>query len=241
MTARELLYARCGPDEEGLYQNQSYYIRYEYGADVWGSILGKKRHLTTLSKEECVALLRGPDSKLAKLKERTTPKIKDQMFFRLSTRSGKDLDGGIRVSSFDEIVRVCRTSERLREDLELHVRWGMGSQTLYLVLEPWMDIQEEYRCFIHNRKLIGVSTMGDDPKEIDCRDFQRKCEWLIDQLSYKNYVIDFALSKGEVVPLEVNPLWPFTDLYAFEACRTVDRTVEDVGVEDCGSTEACEN
>lgn len=215
MTARELLEKRCGPGPDGLYHN-TYYMRYEYGADVWGAILGKKRHLTTLSKEECVWLLRGPDSLLSRLRERVTPKIRGTMFFRLSSRSGKDLDGGIRVTGFDDIVRICRTSERLCEDLELHIRCGMGSQTLYLILEPWMDIDEEYRCFIVDRKLIGVSTMSNEPRELDRGNFQRKCDWLIDQLSYRNYVIDLAMVHGELVPLEVNPLWPFTDLYVFE-------------------------
>lgn len=215
--ARETLRRVCGPDADG-YHHETYRLRYDFGVDAWAAAVDPSIRLVPLDARECVALLRGPERMLSRLRRRVERAIAGgSAFFRLSSRSGKDVPDGIRATSFDDVVRACRASERLREDLALHVSDATDADRLYVAIRPWLQIQAETRCFVVDRRLLCASTCSPDPQAVDVSSYAETCAALVAKLPYDDCAIDVASVAGDtgVVVIEVNPLWAFTDLYAF--------------------------
>lgn len=159
---------------------------YNFNVDNWyksvSSIIPQTQ-LIPLTVLEVIGLLRGFDQFLVPLSQRVQTTIASfpllPIFFRLSTRSGKDaweqLDPSLgidtedqmeekikrqldllKVSSYHDIICIIRASKRLRDDLLDFIEHGKSDQTISIVLQEWKPCTGiEYRCFVDENKLIA--------------------------------------------------------------------------------------
>lgn len=216
-------------------QQPNYTLDYNYHADRYGALLGPdiiQQTLLKLSEHEIVSLELGlknsPGFKSLKTKvdllfEQMNVSSSQGVFFKLSSRSAKDITPMEPVTTFEQIVEQCRISKRLKEDLMLHTSRDdkkYQNETLYFVFKPWIpDIHTEYRCFIVNKQVVGCcnSDNGDScplPETFD--------KYIIDKLNtkYESYCIDFYTTESKGADCffvaEINELTQYTDCIDFE-------------------------
>ena len=87
---------------------------------------------------------------------------KRRFFFKLSSRSAKDVYP-MHVCSFAEVWTKCLESERVQEDVALHVNNDQRkTNDMFLALQPWREDRTlEYRCFVHRGSLLCMTDIGD--------------------------------------------------------------------------------
>ena len=179
-------------------------------------------------------------------------KIKLEYFFKLSNRSPKDIleYGGeleitdddhrtvktekkikqldiLKVKSCSNINYLLNNSNRAREDIEEYDK--DYSKKLYFVFAEWkpnLGKSVEYRCFIKNKKLVGIclykpeyySSRSIVPVEI----IKHFIKQIIQQFSLKNYeryVLDCFIYNDEhekVYFIELNPFEDYIDPFSFD-------------------------
>jgi hypothetical protein len=147
-------------------------------------------------------------------------------FIKLSTISGKDIiNTDIDIDDWDllnndnkklimknveDLSRYLLSSERIA----LYIGDNM---TANLCFREWIDfnLEEEFRCFIHGRKLVAISQYDycrEIPKHIQNPDLVVKCikhfvDQIIQYIPFDNVVLDVALKFPElnVYFIEFNP------------------------------------
>lgn len=144
---------------------------YRFNVDVWAPLLEdfefcSHYRIYPLSFQEIVAIQNGMIPLLRRLQlwvKETIARYPEGMFFRIGTRSPKDVwkqcapelednpDAQIalcRVTSMDDILYLCKYSERMIDDMRYHLEKYLGKQHLCVVLAPWRPRRgTEWRCF----------------------------------------------------------------------------------------------
>lgn len=135
------------------------------------------------------------------------------VFPRLSSRSAKDAwCDSFKCSSAEEIIYQFTSSERILDDL---IEYKYADIPCYLLLREWRDIplHQEWRCFIKDRAIIGISQyhyrdkfaslLGDGSNEHSrLRDFLTNS--IIPVLHIDTVVVDVYLADVPVL-IEINP------------------------------------
>ncbi len=152
-------------------------------------------------------------------------------FVRLGSRSPKDSHFAYKnkfkyLNGQDTIKTLC-DSERVYYDLQM-ARYN--NYTPYIVVRKWMPIEpwREFRCFIRNRRLVGISqyyknkTYPEIQKQAKIIEqaLRRKTDIVAFLLPAEDVIIDYIYKKpykankkivNETILLEVNPFLPYTD------------------------------
>jgi len=158
-------------------------------------------------------------------------------FIRLGSRSPKDsweiFKHGLKITTNDTnpLVLMLGTSERTYEDLQLAIH---NNYCPHIFVRQWLDIPKwsEFRCFMRNRKLIGISQYYYDQKFDEIIDNHDTIQWAINNFfkSFKNMshlddivfdiVVLLQANKNnrvwEIKLLETNPLFEMTDPCLFD-------------------------
>jgi len=162
-------------------------------------------------------------------------------FVRTQVRSPKDSTlfarGRGQITDPWTAVTMLRESTRFHEDCA----WLDGFAELpVLVVRKWLDIPAwaEFRCFIRNGKLVGISQlrrqanvpepMRSKPSNLH-RFLSIACNTLIPQLPKRNVVVDLAIPSWDqsvagprAVLLELNPWHALTDAGWFDWRQLAD-------------------
>lgn len=167
--------------------------------------------------------------------------LNDKAFFRLNSRSAKDSwyglgkidlpyfkNKGLVLQSID-VLRWMGDSERIFEDLIVFLDNSYPPQ---IILREWIEIKrhEEFRCFILNSELKGISQYyhissnfqtNYFPELLNRIDFYK--ESIIEYfnrikriINLKNYVLDIFFFNDKPKILELNPLCELTDPCLFD-------------------------
>jgi hypothetical protein len=152
-------------------------------------------------------------------------------FVRLGSRSPKDSwDGihkGFRCRHGQRVLKLLTDSERIHDDLLLAKH---HNHLPVLVLRKWIDIEDwqEFRVFIKDRRLVGISQYGYDDfypqiparlPEIEAT-IREEYETVINLLPANNMIADFVLFEKDgrlkATLLEINPFFIYTDPCLFD-------------------------
>lgn len=157
-------------------------------------------------------------------------KMPNGAFVRLGSRSPKDAwsllrEGAKVLPGTDPLRFMLDCSERIYEDLTLAIQ---QNYTPHIWVRQWVDIPKwsEFRCFMHNRQLVGISQYYYDEvfPELDAD----LCEWAIKEFfklfisatTMDSVVFDVFVKSRQVGPnsrdievklLEINPYFELTD------------------------------
>ena len=176
---------------------------------------------------------------------------KKKYFFKLSNRSPKDiLEKGeleileddhrtiktekkikqldiLKVTNIDDILFLLNHSKRCIEDIEEYNK--DYTKKLYLCFAKWrpnLGKSVEYRCYINNNKLTGISlykpeyysTRSVVPVEIINHFINQMIE-LFKKINLDRYVLDlfiYNFNPREVYFIEINPFEDFIDTFSFD-------------------------
>ena len=160
-------------------------------------------------------------------------------FVRLGSRSPKDsyigYKKGFKVTSGKEAVEILTDcSERIYDDLQMAIAHNYNP---HIWIREWIDIPEwtEFRCFMKQRKLIGISQYQYFDIYPEIKDEKENIEWAI-KIFFSSFfvqachlddvVFDVFIKKiptseeltnvWEVKLLEINPFCVLTDPCMFE-------------------------
>lgn len=153
-------------------------------------------------------------------------------FVRLGSRSPKDsyeayLKKYCYKTGKEAIMALC-DSERVNDDLWLA---KSNSYTPHIAVREWIVIHpwQEFRCFIRNKKLVGISQYNYLHREVfsEIKENADRIEWALRKkaeavapiLPADDVIVDFVYKMrehgdvvvNEVILLEVNPYSPYTD------------------------------
>ncbi|MCK9558196.1 MAG: cell division cycle 123 family protein [Candidatus Cloacimonetes bacterium] len=187
----------------------------------------------------CMADISDISSKVSSAVE----KMPSGAFVRLGSRSPKDSwmmqeEGGKVLPGEDPLRFMLDCSERIYEDLMLSIQ---QSYNPHIWVRQWTDIPKwsEFRCFMQNRKLVGISQYYYDEEfpEIDADMF----EWAIQEFfglflkatKMESVVFDVYIKLRKVRPnirdievklLEINPFFELTDpcLFSWHGTKPFD-------------------
>ena len=172
----------------------------------------------------------------------------NKFFFRVSQRSPKDAykkeykaknkdspekkleleklrKSKLLVENIQDIYNLIRKSKRVMEDFKLLVKQNKITE-LYLVFQEWRESSGvEYRCFIKNKKLIGICIYKPEfyptdtiiPVEL-IQNFTNK---LINYINYDKMILDIFIdkdifiNKDKVYFIEINPFEEYVDPFKF--------------------------
>lgn len=120
-------------------------------------------------------------------------------FIRLGSRSGKDSiyarNHGLKVNTIDEAVKMITSqSERIAFDLQVAIQHNYSP---YIFTRKWIDIPKwaEFRCFMRNRQLIGIS-------QYDCKSLGHCPEILINATKIKFAIQVFFRKFRNIIHLD---------------------------------------
>lgn len=166
----------------------------------------------------------------------------NKFFFRVSQRSPKDAykkeykaknkdtperkleleklrKSKLLVHNISEIYDLIKRSKRVMEDFKLLVKQKQVTE-LYLVFQEWRESTGvEYRCFIRDKKLIGICIYKPEFYPTDTiipvgliQNFTNK---LIDYIDYNNMILDIFINNNKVYFIEINPFEEYVDPFKF--------------------------
>lgn len=142
-------------------------------------------------------------------------------FFKLSSRSPKDVGRMQPVRCPEDVLSLCRRSHRVREDLEAYVATEEG--TLYLVFKPWMgdDIAQETRLFVVRDEIVGHCDASTD-EVLPWSDVESALDrqlQVLHRAGYTTYCLDLHKRKSDGGRAwhitELNPLDLSTDCFYY--------------------------
>lgn len=138
----------------------------------------------------------------------------DEFFFKLITRSPKDINESLLFKDAVDVYRSITSSMRCFEDLCLLSHIGME----WMVIRPYLNINKvnEYRAFIENRKLKGVSRyrydldhlVSDSDVNIISKEIYKFCNSvLIPNIPAPTYSADLYFNNNKIILIEMNPYY----------------------------------
>jgi hypothetical protein len=165
----------------------------------------------------------------------------DKFFFRVSQRSPKDAykkeykaknkdscekkleleklrKSKLLVENIQDIYDLIKKSKRVMEDFRLLSKQKKITE-LYLVFQEWRESTGvEYRCFIRDKKLIGICIYKPEfyPSDtvIPVELIQNFTNKLIDYINYDNMILDVFVT-DKVYFIEINPFEEYVDPFKF--------------------------
>lgn len=207
-----------------------------------------------LTDTETVAIKRGFQPLLRDLRLKADSNLRTSAkFFRLSTRSpkdvwskldqtlGRDAEDDIhdvtfklqsqiqlcRVSNFNDVLRLIACSDRLQEDIDLHIEKANIDHRLSIVLIDWRDLDptKEVRIFIKERKVIAYCPYLPDQCSEPTKRRLTEAKMQIDMFcaevckrlpkAYQSFVLDVSFVNGRFEMIELNPFDDTTDPIIF--------------------------
>jgi len=195
-------------------------------------------------REDCPKVKQNPSTLIMRMDEVIT-KFPDGCFVRLGSRSPKDSwlahKKGLRITTGEEAWKMLTdVSERVMEDLLLAID---NSYSPWIFLRQWLHIPKwaEFRCFMQNRQLVGISQYHhlEDETFSDLVARAGSFEWTIKQFfpafsaaCHLDSVVFDVFVKGremrknrwiwEVKLLEINPFFEMTDPCLFDWRKPFD-------------------
>ncbi|WNG30035.1 hypothetical protein F0U62_43010 [Cystobacter fuscus] len=184
-------------------------------------------------------------------------------FVRLGSRSPKDterfvLSGGRADSGAEAIALLSAGSRRMFVDYR---RCMQNHWTPSIFLREWqpMSSAQEWRCFVHERQLLGITQYW-HAQALDsgaCAQLQRTgiasllqlAAQLLQRLPLPSFVFDACLPlpsplAARAVLIEINPFGATTDAGLFDACdERLDRTIRwrsEAGVQQRPLADCCQ-
>jgi len=212
---------------------------YRFNVDIWAPFLAdldvcSRYSIYPLSNQEIVAIQNGMMPLLRRLQAWVIQCINanpEGMFFRLGTRSPKDvwkqcathlednIDAQIalcRITSMADILRLCKYSERMIDDMRYHLEKYQGTQSLCIVLAPWRPRRGiEWRCFYRqDGTFAACSYWCDDATTATIPtslvSFVKKVAGRLSAL-YDRMVVDVEVDGDNLWLIELNPWSEGTD------------------------------
>lgn len=147
---------------------------------------------------------------IKKLLKKYLQEVDFPYFIKLISRSPKELYDVIspKIESYDQIIELFTASMRVVDDLYQLVAIP---ECCYLVVRPYieMDMNKEYRVFVEDSKLNGISRynyleeVSKTPnREKEIRDFMPH---VIANMNRKDFVIDLYIEDSQPIIIEANP------------------------------------
>lgn len=171
-------------------------------------------------------------------------------FIRLGSRSPKDSFTGYQLgfkgSTGKQLLSILvGCSERIYEDIDLAI---MHNYNPSIYIRQWIDIPDwsEFRCFIKNKELIGISQYNYhsgkldvvcDNKDVIQEAIIKLCDDIMPILHIDDVVVDVFITTfvvdgvyvWEAKLLEINPFGAYTDPCLFNWISQGDGTLLPVG------------
>jgi len=144
-------------------------------------------------------------------------------FFRTNLGSPKDV-GSCKVHTAEDVLRLLLHSHRIYRLLPL-----LEDQPLHLVFRAWVSLSQEFRCFIHEGEICGISQY-DDSDTVRTRSgasqvfdlapaaYVRLYDYVrhvIADAHLEDAVLDVAFGDHGFWVIEINPFAPCTDRCLF--------------------------
>lgn len=226
-------YCRLSIAQKGIRLDQDQTLRFGKNMMEWGEVFYPEDARPPLS----------PVPDITDIHDELDAAIKNLFpsgaFVRLGSRSPKDSwfghQHGFRCESGqDALDRLLDGSERVYEDIALALNMGCNP---YLWVREWQSIEpwQEFRCFMRNRKLVGISEYAyldnPDPRiavfadliEYGIRKFFssqfrpiRHLDSVVFDVFVKISVFSSQQRSIEVKLLEINPFFEWTDPCLFD-------------------------
>jgi hypothetical protein len=125
-------------------------------------------------------------------------------FVRLSSRSPKDVSGGIRpCDNASDVIDILIQSNRVSNDLQWYLIYEIKTP-LYIHLIKWKSFQKEneVRCFVFQRKLVAITQYFLE-KHFSLRKnefegvkkIEQVMEQIMDKIPYEDFVIDLEVNQ----------------------------------------------
>jgi hypothetical protein len=148
-------------------------------------------------------------------------KIEEDEHRTIKLEKKKNQLNALKVSNIYDIIYLLLNSKRIKEDFKLYLK-ETDADELYLCFQPWrpsLGIGIEYRCFIKNRKLVGIclykpeyySTLSVIPVE----EITFFIEQLLERVSYQKFIVDVFYTDNKVYFIEINPFEKYVDTFSF--------------------------
>lgn len=209
------------------YERVRPFLMDQWPAALWQLSFGPNL-LIPFPLDDYIALLDGQTTDTMKkfIKDLYTIMSGRQWFIKSNNRSPKDFTDPKPpiTSSAEEVVHMMASSMRMWDDMI-----GMSGiqKPVYLVLRPVVDIpkRHEFRCFVKDRRLIGISQYfyqeffeGLEDERDSLRERIEAFHGRVnDAFPENDYVFDvFILKDGSVCLIEVNP-YGLSDPCLFES------------------------
>lgn len=142
----------------------------------------------------------------------------------------------MKCSSFEDILKICKNSERIMDDLQSHLELQKKTSNLSLIICKWKDVslENELRVFVKNSKIICVCNMFHELvpevyQNFDWHNLEESTKKLLDQkqiltiqqlINQKGFFFDCALDvvkeDNNIKLIEINPLTRTTDTFKFD-------------------------
>lgn len=201
------------PINDMLLENYSkMFIEYFY-ADIWYPIICKytiPSYLIKLNKNDVNYMIKNckfPNKLYEYIKDNILLISPTPKFYRLNSLSSKYKD----ILNINDAIKHLFTSDRVISTIN-------NQTNPYLFIREYIDLTNytEYRCFIKNRTLLGVSRYDINPDNMNPTDsyylsnkdkisiitFVKK---IISELDiYNDFTIDIALSTDKIIVIEIN-------------------------------------
>jgi hypothetical protein len=180
-----------------------------------------------LTMEEAQAIIQGGFPEQNSVLQSLLSKIQsvldksNEYFIRLSTRSPKDVQGGMTPqSTASGILDTLMRSERAYEDLTdyvFHCQQGKSS-SMQVHLLPWIEIMhgKETRCFVFENNVVACCQTFLDRKfkpasflPIGLAHIKLVVKTLTNLIPWSTYVIDIEVDEKKARVIEFNPFWKF--------------------------------
>jgi hypothetical protein len=165
---------------------------------------------------------------LCKRLDEALVKMPNGAYVRLGSRSPKDsfCTDGFKVTKSGQVLTLFLNSERIFDDLCLAIK---ENYIPHIWVRQWIDIPKwsEFRCFMHNRKLVGISQYYYYEMFQEIIASHDSIKWAIEQFfpSFRDachldkVVFDIWTKRRdcgnetmwEVRLIEINPLFELTD------------------------------
>lgn len=145
------------------------------------------------------------------------------LFVRLGSRSPKDID----TMKYSTFISMLCDSGRVLEDLMLCSKVNYNPY-IFLRKNIRMEKRNEFRCFVKDNKLVGISQYfyrdryyhidDDNVREHIIDGAERLLQKIIDKINLKDFVFDIYYRRDKDLPLliELNPWSDWTDSCLFD-------------------------
>lgn len=160
-----------------------------------------------------------------------------EVFFRTNLFSPKDVKSPCLVSSGEEALELLLSSSRMYRGYHRILK----EQDLYLVFREKVDYQEEFRCFIENGHVKGISQYDDSDSvrlaqgssrlfTLTSKEYLSLIDYVqhvVDATGIRSCVLDVGFIPTGLSVIELNPYGEVTDKSLFANTNIYDMSTSD--------------